>query len=220
MLESAAREVEEVGGGADHHRPGSSASFPTRHHVLSDQELKQVLVTAKTLGAPWRQFIWTLAATGQRLREVSMMTRDELRLTGVTRLCQRAALNGRAHNVPAATAGTRSNQVAAGGRSVRLLDHAWSRSDQRLLQLKDRVEPHVRIATWRLHNLPKVVHRRCNRTGHAGRHHRGERQSYQRRSLWRGRCLQDGASFSRAAGKALSVRASHIEVFMLEKKKS
>ena len=42
-----------------------------RERVLSDQELRVVLLAAETMGAPWSQFIHVLALTGARRDEIS-----------------------------------------------------------------------------------------------------------------------------------------------------
>lgn len=128
--------------------------FPTRARVLSDQELKQVLVAAKTLGAPWHQFIWTLAATGQRLREVSMMTRDELDLTkGIWSLSESRTKNGRAHNVPLPPLVLDLiKSLPEEGPFVFSTTHGRG-PIKGFSDLKGRINSRVQIAPWRFHDL-------------------------------------------------------------------
>jgi integrase len=72
----------------------------TRDRVLSDEELTQVILAARTIGGPYGAIVEMLALTGQRREEVARIKCGELDLTGrVWTLPKSRAKNAKAHVV-------------------------------------------------------------------------------------------------------------------------
>jgi integrase len=65
--------------------PAESVPLPAkevaRDRVLDDQELAQVILTARQIGGPYGGIVELLALTGQRREEVARLAREELNLT-------------------------------------------------------------------------------------------------------------------------------------------
>jgi integrase len=65
--------------------PAESVPLPAkevpRDRVLDDQELAQVILTARQIGGPYGGIVELLALTGQRREEVARLVREELNLT-------------------------------------------------------------------------------------------------------------------------------------------
>jgi integrase len=138
---------------ADLDRP---KQFQSRDRVLTDQELKQVLIAAKELGTPWHEFVWTLFALGQRLREVSMMEWAELDKT-LWNIPAARTKNARPHNVPLPP------QVVELINSLRPNEGRFVFSTQQgrvpisgFSDLKERLDARVQIAPWRFHDARRT----------------------------------------------------------------
>jgi integrase len=147
-----------------------------RDRVLSDDELRLVLLAADALGYPFGPMIWLLALTGQRRREVAAMEWQELTLSGDKPLWSLPASrtkNGRAHDVPLAAPALRILQTVprirgnesrfvfttTGNTPVSGFSRAKALLDRQMLAIA-RSEAQgpgkVKLQSWRVHDLRRT----------------------------------------------------------------
>jgi integrase len=145
----------------------------SRDRVLTDEELRLLLIAIDRLEWPRRQFFHLLLLTAQRLNEVAAMEWQELTLNGDTPtwvLPAARSKNGRSHTIPLPPAAveilTGMDRVENSARVFGSFSasHAKTRLDEVLAEVV-REEATARgddsdaatVAPWRLHDLRRTA---------------------------------------------------------------
>lgn len=129
----------------------------SRERVLSDEELKSILVAARTMGHPFGSIVQVLGLTGQRRNEVGLMTWAQLDLSnGQWVIPAERAKNGKSHVVHLS-----EEAKALISSSPRLGDLVFSNDGKRPFQgyskCKSRLDQVSGINNWTLHDLRRTV---------------------------------------------------------------
>ncbi len=132
--------------------PGKSNA---RDRVLSDEELRQVLLGARQIGGAFGDIVEFLALTGQRREEVAQMTWEELDLSGwVWKLPASRAKNGKAHVVQLSRAAL--DVLARRDRVGPYVFSSTQRPFQRFGEYKNRLDRVCQVRNWHIHDLRRT----------------------------------------------------------------
>jgi integrase len=128
----------------------------SRDRVLDDNELAQVIVTARKIGGPYGGIVELLALTGQRREEVARLQQEELDLTRrVWTVPKSRTKNAKAHVVHLSE---QSMEVLkwAGQRGPYLLSLLGTKPFQEFSRAKRRLDQLSGVTGWRLHDLRRT----------------------------------------------------------------